>query len=82
MLSTHEYARLSETKSEEIHLPDINSFGICFLPAVETRYRVKFSMRRTTQEVINLCKLSSICFVDAACAALDAIPIFELLSPD
>lgn len=62
------------------NLPDINSLGICFLPAVDTRYNVKFSMRRTTQEVINLCKLSKICFVDAACAALGTIPKFKLLS--
>lgn len=59
--------------------PDMNSLGISFLPDVVTRYSVKFSMRSTTHEVINLLKLSRICLVEAACAKLLWLT-FELLS--
>lgn len=44
----------------------MNSFGICFLPDVVTRYNVKFSIRSTTHDVI---KLSIIFFVDCICLA-------------
>lgn len=57
----------------------MNSLGISFLPDVVTRYSVKFSMRSTTHDVINLLKLSRICLVAAACAKLLWF-IFELLS--
>lgn len=68
------YMKVGQTYS-----PEINSFLACFLPAVVTRCSVKFSMRSTTQDVINLDKLSKICFVDAAWAAL-LLLIFELVS--
>lgn len=62
-------------------IPEINSFGIDFLPDVVTRYSIKFSIRSTTHAVINLLKLSKICFVEAACAALGLF-IFVKLSLD
>lgn len=42
--------------------PDTNSLGICFLPAVVTRYNWKSSMRKITHEDINFAKLSSTVF--------------------
>lgn len=57
----------------------MNSFGIDFFPDVVTRYKMKLSMRNTTHAVISLLKLSKICLVDAACAAL---VLFEALSLD
>lgn len=67
-----------EIVKSNCHSPEINSFGICFLPDVLTRYKIKFSTRSTTQEVISLCKLSRICLVDAASAALILL-LFKLL---
>lgn len=50
--------RTSPYEKYVLHSPEINSFGICFLPAVVTRYNVKSSILKITHAVINFDRLS------------------------
>lgn len=63
-------------------IPDMNSFGICFLPDVVTRYRVKSSILRTTQEVISFCRLSSTRRLAGESGTAPPLCTDELLLPD
>lgn len=60
----------------------MNSFGICFLPDVVTRYRVKSSILRTTQEVISFCRLSSTRRLAGESGTAPPLCTDELLLPD
>lgn len=63
-------------------IPDMNSFGICFLPDVVTRYRVKSSILKTTQEVISFFRLSSTSRLAGESGIAPALCSDELLLPE